>query len=360
MKTETLQTKPLAKAEHAHPVRGYVLVVDDEEHNRDLLRDSLEALGYEIGEAADGKQAFQSVLARQPDVILLDIMMPGQDGFEICQQLKNDPATSAIPILMITALSDREERVAGVAAGANDFLTKPLDIQDLTLRVRNAVQLRKLYTEVQQERERADRLLYDVLPPAIAVRMKHGETNIADFHPDVTVMTIDVVGFTSLCDHIGAAQVVDLLNEIFSTFDECVSRRGLEKIKTIGDGYMVAGGLAIRRSDHTEAIAKLAFDLGAELERLNHDYHTSLNIRTGISAGSVIGGVIGRKKFNYDLWGTTVNAACRLESQAEAGTILVSDSAYERLKGKYRLARKDQVRLKGLEEVSVYQLLGPI
>jgi adenylate cyclase len=357
MKTETLPAGPLKQA--APPHRGYVLVVDDEEHNRDMLRDSLEVLGYEIGEAADGKQALQSVAARQPDVILLDVMMPGLDGFEICQRLKNDSRTSAIPILMVTALSDREERMAGVAAGASDFLTKPLDIQDLTLRVRNAVQLRHLYAQVQHERDRADCLLYDILPPAIAVRMKQGETNIADYHPEVTVMMLDLVGFTSLCAHIGAAQVVDLLNEIFSAFDECVSRRGLEKIKTIGDGYMVAGGLAIRRSDHTEAIARLAFDLAEEVVRLNRDYHTSICVRTGISTGPVIGGVIGRKKLNYDLWGATVNQACRLETFAESGTILVSEGAYERLKGRYRFTCKDKVQIPGMEAQSVYQMLGP-
>jgi class 3 adenylate cyclase len=190
--------------------------------------------------------------------------------------------------------------------------------------------------------------------------MKQGETNIAEHHADVTVLVADLVGFTALSSHIGPEQIVSLLNEIFSAFDELVGKRGLEKIKTIGDAYMVAGGLAVPRSDHADAMAKLALDLRTEIDRLNRDYNTSIRIRVGMSTGPIIAGVIGRKKFSYDLWGATVNLACRVEATGEGGTITVAESTFERLKHYYRFQRKDGLHIKGQGDVTAFQLLGPI
>ncbi len=296
-----------------------------------LLRDPLEARGYEIAEAANGDQALQQVAARLPDAILLDVMMPGVDGFEVCRRLKNDPKTAPIPVLMVTALSERKERMTGIAAGANDFLNKPVDLQDLTLRVRNAVYTKHLFDQLKAEQDKSERLLLNLLPKSIAQRMKAGEGSIADQHSDVTVLVADLVGFSTLSSHIGAQQVVWLLNEIFSAFDILVQKHGLETIKTVGDAYMAAGGIAIPRPDHAEAMAELASDLTAEIGRLNCEYSTSLRVRIGIGTGPIVAGVIGRKKFAYDLWGDTVNLAWHLAAVGEAGSIIVSQATYERL-----------------------------
>ena len=177
--------------------------------------------------------------------------------------------TAHIPILIVTALSERKERLMGIDAGANDFLNKPVDIQDVTLRVGNAVHAKHLHDQLQAEQEKSEQLLLNILPKPIAERMKKGETNIADSHPDVTVLVADLVGFTTLSAHIGPEQIVQLLNEIFSAFDLLVEKHGLEKIKTIGDAYMVAGGISFPRPDHAEAIAELALNLQDEIERLN-------------------------------------------------------------------------------------------
>ena len=293
MKTELLNRKPNT-AEMRYGV-GFVLVVDDEEQNRTLLRDTLEARGYEIAEAEDGEQALQKVAEHPPDVILLDVMMPGMDGFEVCRRLKNDGKTAPIPILMISALSERKERMIGIAAGANDFLNKPIDIPDTTLRVRNAVYAKRLFDQLHAEQQNAERLLLNILPRPIAERMKKGEVNIADHHPDATVLLADLAGFTALTAHVGPDQIVCLLNEIFSAFDLLVEKHGLEKIKTIGDAYMAAGGISFPRADHAEAMAKLGRDLRDELEQFNRQYRTSIRIRIGISTGPVVAGVIGRK-----------------------------------------------------------------
>jgi adenylate cyclase len=338
---------------------GFVLVVDDEEQNRSLLRDPLEARGYEIAEAENGMKALEKIAARLPDVVLLDVMMPQMDGFEVCRRLKTDSKTAHIPILMVTALSDRKERLMGITVGANDFLNKPVDIQDVTLRVANAVYTKHLHDQLQVEREKSERLLLNILPKPIAERMKKGETNIADSHPDVTVLVADLVGFTTLSAHISPEEVVQLLNEIFSAFDLLVGKLGLDKIKTIGDAYMVAGGISFPRPDHAEANAELALNMQKEIERLNQEYNTSIRLRIGICTGPVVAGVIGRWRFAYDLWGETVNLACRLESTGEAGRIQIAESTYEQLKHKYQFEPKHGIDVKGQDPLSAYWLGKP-
>ena len=340
----------------ARPPRGYVLIVDDEEPNRALLRDPLEAQGYEVAEAENGQQALDSIAGRPPDVILLDVMMPLMDGFELCRRLKSSEETAAIPILMVTALSDRKERLMGIKAGANDFLNKPVDIQDVILRVGNAAYAKSLYDQLRAEQEKSERLLLNILPKPIAEQMKMGDTSIADSHPEVTVLLADLVGFTTLAAHVAAEQLVCLLNEIFSAFDLVADKHGLEKIKTLGDAYMVAGGIPNPRPDHAEAVAAFALELRETVAQFNRQYNTSIRLRIGIATGPVVAGVIGRKKFQYDLWGETVNLACRLESLGEPDTILVSESTCERLQHKYRLARKEGVEEKGGAGIVAYVL----
>jgi DNA-binding response OmpR family regulator len=322
---------------------GFVLVVDDDEQNRTLLRDSLEARGYEVEEAENGLQALQKIAARAPDVILLDLMMPKMDGFEVCRRLRSDAKTAHLPTLMITALSERRERLMGIESGANDFLSKPVDMQEVILRVGNAVRFKQLHDQLQVEQEKSERLLLNILPKPIAERMKKGETNIADGHADATVLLANLVGLSSLSSHIDPWQVVQILDEIFSAFDLLVESHGLEKIKTMGDVYMAAGGVCIPRPDHAEAIADLAIDLREEVERLNWQYDTSIRIRIGICTGPVVAGVIGRKQFAYDVWGETVNFAWHLESTGQDGRIQIAESTCERLKDKYRMEKQHNV-----------------
>jgi class 3 adenylate cyclase len=248
---------------------------------------------------------------------------------------------------MVTALSERKERLMGIAVGANDFLNKPVDIQDVILRVGNAVYTKRLHDQLQAEQDKSDQLLLNILPKAIAERMKKGETNIADSHPDVTVLVADLVGFTKLSAHIGADQIVQLLNEIFSAFDLLTEKHGLEKIKTIGDAYMAAGGLSSSQHDHAQACAELALEMQTEIERLNHEYNLSVRLRIGISTGPVVAGVIGRRRFAYDLWGETVNLACHLESTGEAGKIQIAEATHERLKHIYQFEPQHSLDAKG-------------
>lgn len=343
MQTELLPITPT----DLKPTNSRVLVVDDEEANRLLLRDPLEAQGYEIEEAESGLQALSCVERRRPDVLLLDLMMPGMDGFQVCRRLKANPKTAHIPVLIVTALSERKERLLGIEAGANDFLNKPVDIQDLVLRVGNAAYAKSLFDQLELEREKSDRLLFNTLPERIARRMKKGEETIADHHPDVTLLIADLAGFTALAAHISPEEVVSLLNEIFSTFDELVELHRVEKIKTIGDAYMAVAGLSDMRADHAKTMVNLALDMRKAMRDFNHEYGTQVRLRIGIHTGPVIAGVIGRKPFAYDLWGDTVNTACRLGAAGNPGGILVSETTRERAKDIFRFAEHETLHLKG-------------
>lgn len=206
------------------------------------------------------------------------------------------------------------------------------------------------------ERERAERLLLNILPASIAKRLEHEQETIADSFEEATVLFADIVNFTNLSSEISPTELVKLLNEIFSRFDRLVERYDLEKIKTIGDSYMVVGGLPSPRTDHAEAIAEFALDMQQEIQEFNAEKGQNFSMRIGINTGPVVAGVIGLKKFIYDLWGDTVNTASRMESHGIPGSIQVSCSTYDRLKDKYLFEERGIISVKGKGEMTTYLL----
>ena len=209
----------------------------------------------------------------------------------------------------------------------------------------------------EREQARSERLLLNVLPAPVATRLKNNEGVIADALPDVTVLFADIVGFTPLAERLAADDVVAVLDRVFGSWDELAARFGVEKIKTIGDAYMVAGGIPLPRDDHAEAIADMALAMSAELERVTAPTGLTLEARFGIDTGPVVAGVIGRSKFIYDLWGDTVNTASRMESHAPPRTIQVTERAFERLRDRYELQPRGSVQIKGKGAMTTYLLL---
>lgn len=206
------------------------------------------------------------------------------------------------------------------------------------------------------EQERSETLLLSILPRPIAERLKVSQDVIAERCEEVSVLFADITGFTPAAERLPAEEVVILLNEIFSAFDDLVARHGLEKIKTIGDGYLVAAGIPTPRVDHAEAAARLALAMRQALADLSSA--TGLSLRVGIDSGPVVAGVIGRTKFSYDLWGDTVNTASRMESHAPPGAIQVTERTSRRLEDGFVLERRTGVVVKGKGEMTTYVLLS--
>lgn len=202
-----------------------------------------------------------------------------------------------------------------------------------------------------------ERLLLNVLPEAIAVRMKAGETTIAERFSDVTVMFADIVGFTELSAHRSPEEVVDILNRIFSAFDIFSEQYNLEKIKTIGDAYMIVGGAPNPCDDHAESVARLALEMHETVNLLSRSMGLDIALRIGMHTGAVVAGIIGQKKFTYDLWGDTVNTASRMESHGEAGKIHCTEAVMKRLEGRYEFEQREPLEIKGKGQMTTYFLM---
>ncbi len=235
------------------------------------------------------------------------------------------------------------------------------ETRELVLKIfaaRAGAELERQITDLalQESQEKSEQLLLNVLPLSIVERLKQDTSAIAEHFDEVTILFADIVGFTPLSTRIKPTELVNLLNEIFSTFDALTEKHGLEKIKTIGDAYMVVGGLPLAKPDHAEVIALMALDMQGAIAHFQAKYNEELQIRIGINSGSVVAGVIGVKKFIYDLWGDAVNVASRMESSGLPGKIQVTEATYQRLKDKYKFEKRGQVTVKGKGEMTTYWL----
>ncbi|MBE9162147.1 adenylate/guanylate cyclase domain-containing protein [Tychonema sp. LEGE 06208] len=249
--------------------------------------------------------------------------------------------------------------VLGIAGLTLSISRLRQNAKQLEHRVRErTAQLQETNVELLKEQEKCDRLLLNILPESIAARLKDGQSSIADGFAEVTILFADIVGFTVLSAQISPEELLVFLNEIFSAFDGLTEKYGLEKIKTIGDAYMVVGGLPNPSTNHAEKIAEMALDMQEELAKFNVKHHAEINIRIGINTGPAIAGVIGTKKFIYDLWGDAVNTAARMESHGIAGRIQVTQSTYNILQNKYQFEDRGVIHIKGKGDMNTYLLAG--
>ena len=209
------------------------------------------------------------------------------------------------------------------------------------------------------ERARSEHLLLNVLPAPIAHRLREGHTTIAESQDEVTILFADLVGFTPLAESLGPGPLVNLLNDVFSAFDDLAEASGLEKIKTVGDAYMVAGGIPTPRPDHLAVVLAMALQMGNVVAEVGPRYGQTLQLRIGIDSGPVVAGVIGRQKYSYDLWGDTVNSASRMESHGAAGRIHVTERVALAARSEYAFESRGPLDIKGKGAMSTYFLLGP-
>ncbi|NJN01194.1 MAG: response regulator [Leptolyngbyaceae cyanobacterium SL_1_1] len=484
-----------------------ILIVEDDAVSARILYKILQRYEYTIQQVVSGAEAIAAAKAAPPDSVLLDIQLPGIDGYEVCRQFKAEPDLCDIPVIFISSRNEVSDQIKGFEVGGVDYIAKPFQPAEVLARVRNQItsfqrrrqlsqqnalllqevrdrqkseialreteakyrsifenvsegifqvtiagrylsanpalakilgydsseelietvlniehQLyarpkrrqelmaylrqygqitdaesevyckdgskiwisenirvatntagevlfyegtvqdvsdrHRMEAELRQQRQRSERLLVNILPYQIAHRLKTGSRNIAESFDQVTVLFADLVDFTAVATQISPQELVSLLNQIFSDFDALAEKYGLEKIKTIGDAYMAAAGLPIRRPDHADAVARMALSMQETIGQYEKPDGTPFQLRIGINTGAVVAGVIGIKKFSYDLWGDAVNMASRMEMLGEPGKIQVTEAAYERLKNRYLLEQRGSIEVKGRGKMTTYWLLG--
>jgi class 3 adenylate cyclase len=360
---EALRGSQPAAAHQA--IAGQILVVDDNASNRDLLARQLARDGHAVETAGSGREGLALLGERSFDLILLDVMMPEMSGYEVLSKLKHDPKTVDIPVIMISALDEMDSIVRCIEAGAVDYLPKPFAPALLRARIRSSLENkllrdreRAMMEEIRIAKERNESLLLSILPRAVVDRINDGANMVADHIPEATIVFADIVNFTPFTGKMNPAEVVGVLNRIFSAFDRLVDQHRAEKIKTIGDGYMVAVGIPEPCDDHAGIAARLSLTMLEGFSAIRNEMDAPIQLRIGIHTGPAIAGVIGERKFAYDIWGTTVNIASRMESHGVPGRVHVSKAVADRVAGRFTLTPRGAVEVKGAGLMETFFLEG--
>ena len=340
-----------------------VLVVDDNAANRDVLARRLTREGHQAVTAANGASALELVASQEFDLVLLDLIMPEMNGFEVLRRLKATEHTSHVPVIVISALDELDSVVRCIESGAEDYLTKPFNPVLLRARISASLEKKRLrdrekkfIQDLEQERQRSDSLLLHILPQSVIDRMREGEKVIADRITDATILFCDLVGFTALSQELSADRTIEFLSRIFSAFDRLAVEHGVEKIKTIGDAYMAAAGVPEPQADHVLRIVTLAPRMLETVEAIAKETGLKLQARIGIHTGPIVAGVIGTHKFVYDVWGDTVNTASRMESHSLAGRIQISAATRAALGDRFEVEPRGLVDIKGKGLMETYFL----
>lgn len=373
---EPVSLSPLLAQERiAHMLQNArLLVVDDSKMMRMGISRSLKQIGVQfIEEASHGRQALERLQAEPFDLMLLDVEMPEMTGLEVLAQMQQHPQLRGFPVIVISGGQDIDDVVRCIEMGADDYLPKPFSQVLLKARLTSSIEKKRLrdmeqlrrqqlqaqHAQLEQEQEKTENLLLNILPRSVSQRLKAGEKRIADAHAEVSVLFADLVGFTQLSKGLSAPDLVHILDQIFSRFDAIVGEIGVEKIKTIGDCYMLVGGVPEPRADHAVAVVQAGFAMLEAMQEINHQQGTQLQIRVGVNTGPVVAGVIGMHKFTYDLWGNTVNIASRMESTGTPGRIHVSPSTAQLLDQRFALEARGSVSVKGIGELETFFVNPP-
>lgn len=330
-----------------------ILLVDDAPGNIEVAREILKGI-YKTRIATSGAKALESVKAPPaPDLILLDVQMPEMDGYEVCRRLKLDPATRDIPVIFLTAMTEVADETKGFDMGAVDYIHKPFSPPVVLARVQTHLNLRETRKQLTQEKQLVDQLLENTLPAEAVKELKATGKVAPQRFDDVAVLFIDLVNFTAFCDRHTAEEVVGNLSDLFVMFEECASRNGLEKIKTIGDAFLATAGLLKPVADPLRAAVTCALEIVATTPRIRDGWR----VHAGVYLGPVMAGIVGRERYQFDIWGDTVNVASRLTSAASPGSVVLTEVQGARLVG-LTIAPRGVVELKGKGPVPLVEIFA--
>jgi class 3 adenylate cyclase len=328
-----------------------ILVVDDTPANMEVAHNTLKDK-YIIKIATSGARALGlAKVPPQPDLILLDVMMPEMDGYEVCSRLKSDPSTSDIPIIFLTGKTDAEDETKGLELGAIDYIHKPFVPLVVQARVRTHLALREAHAQLAEEKRKVDRLLDNILPAPAVAEIKLTGGVIPRRFENVAVLFSDLVGFTNYCDRHAPEEVVRELGNLFVTFESCARRHGLEKIKTMGDAFLATAGLLEPVDDALYAAVSCALAISDEATRIGRGWQ----VRSGIHIGAVMAGIVGQERYQFDVWGDTVNVASRLTGAASPGGIGLTEQTSASLRG-FAISPRGAVELKGKGSVRIVEV----
>ena len=398
-----------------NPENYEILIVEDSPIQATMLRRVLAQRGYRVVIAKHGKDALDKLNAQQIHLVISDVEMPVMNGYDLCAAVKKDSKLLRIPVILLTTLTDPKDLMMGLNAGADSYLTKPYDEGVLFSRLEtllgpahvspddealevlfagepyvitanrqrilnlllstyeNAMQqnlalrkaqeeLTKLNQQLEVSHKETERLLLNIFPKTVAEELiAYGSSTPAKFD-DVSVMFSDFVGFTQVAEKLSAPDLLAELEIYFEYFDSVIEQHNLEKLKTIGDSYMVAGGLPEPNASHAVDCVLAALEIqrfvsarAAEREKKGQPFW---RMRLGIHTGPAVAGVIGKKKFAYDIWGDTVNLASRMESSGEAEKVNVSNDTYLRVKDLFECEPRGHISVKNKGEVEMYFVQG--
>ena len=339
-----------------------ILVVDDMEPNREVLERHLRRRGYSTRTAENGLRAMEILREEQFDLILLDIMMPEMNGFQVLEELHNDEELRHIPVIVISALDDQERAVKCIEMGAADYLTKPFEPTVLNARVSSSLEkkrwrnLEKEYLgQIEQEKKRADNLLRMILPDSIAEELMSTNRVEPRRHENVVILFADVVDFTSYCDRREPGEVLSHLQEMVQAFELLVQDYDLLKMKTIGDSFMATAGLLQTDEESVHKSVRCGLEMIAAARSLPAGW----NLRVGIHIGPVIAGVVGQRQYTFDVWGDSVNTAARVEQCGAEGAVNLSREAWERVATDFAWSSSMTVSVKGKDNLDIYCVKPP-
>ncbi len=342
-----------------------ILIAEDETIIAIDIKSTLQKIGYSVLEiATSGEKVIESLSSSKPDLILMDISLAGKlDGIETAEIISRK---YDLPIVYLTALTNNETLERARITEPFGYLLKPFDERNLHSTIEMALykhkvdsELKKRTKELEIEKIKTDELLHNIFPSEIVKELKANGSVSPKHYDSVSILFTDFDNFTTLASKLSAEKLVRELNHIFTNFDFIIDKYELEKLKTIGDSYMIAGGLPNLMNDHAIKITKAAIEMQEVVNEVNEKHVFSCKMRVGIHTGPCVAGIVGIKKYTYDVWGDTVNIAKRLESNCEPGRINISKTTYDLVKDKFDCEYRGGIEAKGKGEIDMYFVKVP-
>ncbi len=340
---------------------GHILVVDDNEMNRDMLSRRLVRQGHTVVVAEHGRQGLERLRTEAFDLVLLDIMMPEMNGYQMLEALKADEALRNVPVIMISAVDELESVVRCIQLGAEDYLPKPFNPVLLKARIGAVLEKKRLHDQeraylrqIEIEKRRADDLLHVILPDNVVEELKATNTIRPRRYENVAVMFCDIVEFTQYCNTHDAAEVTAHLCRLVEIYEGIAAQYQLEKIKTVGDAFLATGSLLHK----LENPVLNCVQCGLEMICVAPTLPPRWQVRVGIHIGPVMAGVVGKRQYLFDIWGDTVNTAARVERHGVPHAVNVSGEAWQHIADRCVGESRGLVALKGKGEMELFRVDG--